>query len=284
MIVGTSTQTPGGKGRCSPSTPDGAHRLAAKPRTRRLGASERCLRRGRVVDADGRSGRRSVGRDGQSPAVGRDAALPNGGAYAGAALYTDSILELAAASGRLRWYDQVTPHDVRDYDFALPPILTRAGGRNIVIGSGKGGRVIAWDRETRRRAWTSRSASTCTTPGRSLESPSPSVPACSAGCSRRWQSRIDACSCLSSISACAAARQATRASSGVDYARRGRGRLVALDAATGRSLWTRRLPSPVFGCATAAGGVVFTTTYAGRVYALDQQTAEPSGRCRSRRE
>ena len=49
-------------------------------------------------------------------------ALPNGGAYAGAALYTDSLLSLTTSDGRLRWADQVTPHDVRDYDFALLPI------------------------------------------------------------------------------------------------------------------------------------------------------------------
>ena len=49
----------------------------------------------------------------------------------------------------------------------------------------------------------------------------------------------------------------------------GRGEVVALDAARGRRLWTRRLPQPVFGCATAGGGVVFTSTLDGTVYGLD---------------
>ena len=39
---------------------------------------------------------------------------------------------------------------------------------------------------------------------------------------------------------------------GVDVAARGRGEFVALDAATGERVWSRRLPQPVFGCATAA--------------------------------
>jgi len=47
---------------------------------------------------------------------GGSTAYPNGGLFPGPALYTDSLVVLDGASGRLRWYDQVTPHDVRDYD------------------------------------------------------------------------------------------------------------------------------------------------------------------------
>src|SRR5215831_6668280 len=76
-------------------------------------------------------------------------AYPNGGAFPGRVLYTDSLLVLDARSGRLLWYDQVTPHDVRDYDFQATPVLL--GDR--VIGAGKAGRVIAWDAKSRRRIW-----------------------------------------------------------------------------------------------------------------------------------
>jgi alcohol dehydrogenase (cytochrome c) len=69
-----------------------------------------------------------------------------------------------------------------------------------------------------------------------------------------------------------------------DPARQGDGELVALNAATGRPLWSRKLPSPDFGCATAAGSAVFTSAYTGRVYAFDQHTGrtlwttqEPAG-------
>jgi outer membrane protein assembly factor BamB len=53
---------------------------------------------------------------------------------------------------------------------------------------------------------------------------------------------------------------------------RGRGRLVALDAATGRTLWDRRLPSADFGCAAVSNDVVFTSTYTGTLYALATTT------------
>ena len=49
--------------------------------------------------------------------------LPNGAAFPGPARYTDSLLVLDARTGRLLWHDQVTPHDVRDYDFQATPMV-----------------------------------------------------------------------------------------------------------------------------------------------------------------
>ena len=34
-----------------------------------------------------------------------------------------TLIVLDARSGRLLWYDQVTPHDVRDYDFEATPVV-----------------------------------------------------------------------------------------------------------------------------------------------------------------
>jgi outer membrane protein assembly factor BamB len=197
---------------------------------------------------------------------------PNGGAYAGAALYTDSLLVTDAASGRLRWYDQVTPHDVRDYDFALPPVLATVGGRPVVFGSGKGGEVIAWSRVSHRRIWKTAVGTHLNDRGplprrRVLVCPGlyggvltpmafangtlfvPVVDLCMRGGAHGYEP-LDA----------------------VDVGARGRGELVALAGATGRRLWRVRLPQPVFSCATVAGGVVFTGTFDGRIYAFDTRT------------
>ena len=78
---------------------------------------------------------------------------PNGAAFPGPVPYTNSLLVFDARSGRLLWHDQVTPHDIRDYDFEATPILATVEGEELVFGAGKAGRVIAWDRETRRRRW-----------------------------------------------------------------------------------------------------------------------------------
>jgi outer membrane protein assembly factor BamB len=188
---------------------------------------------------------------------------PNGGAFPGPAPYTDSLLVLDARTGRLLWHDQVTPHDVRDYDFEATPVLV--GGK--VIGGGKGGFVVAWDRRTHRRLWTAsvglhrndrgplprRRVTVCPGLLGGVETPM----AYSSG--RLFVPVVDLCGWGSAI-----ARQELDS---LD-ASTGRGRLVALEAASGRTLWVRRLRSPVFGCATVANDVVFTATHDGTVYAF----------------
>jgi outer membrane protein assembly factor BamB len=189
--------------------------------------------------------------------------LPNGGAFPGRALYTDSLVVLDARTGKLLWSDQVTPHDVRDHDFQATPIV--AGDR--VIGAGKSGRVIAWDRKGRQRLWT-------TSVGLHLndEGPLPrrrvlvcpgllgGVETPMAYADRRvFVPVVDLCVPESAIT--------TTMLDTVDPMQ-GKGRLVALDDATGTPLWTRRFPSANFGCATVANDVVFTSTYDGVVYAL----------------
>jgi outer membrane protein assembly factor BamB len=188
---------------------------------------------------------------------------PNGADFPGPVPYTDSLLVLDATTGRLLWHDQVTPHDVRDYDFEATPILV--GHR--VVGAGKAGRVIAWDTRTRRRLWETpvglhrndvgplprHRVTLCPGLLGGVETPM----AYAAG--RLFVPVVDLCGWGS-----AAARQELTELDPTN----GKGRLVALDATTGRTLWQRRLPSPDFGCATVANDVVFTSTYDGTVYAL----------------
>jgi outer membrane protein assembly factor BamB len=220
------------------------------------------------VDRDGRV---HAGTSNPSPWGGRGEAFP------GPVLYTDSLVVLDGASGALRWYDQVTPHDVRDYDFQVTPIVWE----RLVIGAGKAGRVIAWDRETRRRVWETRvglhlndvgplpmrRVRVCPGLFGGVETPMaladgrlfvPVVDLCASGSATGYDQLND----LDPTSA--------------------RGRLVALDAASGRRLWERRFGSAVFGCATVSRDVVFTATYDGRVYGLSALTGRTLWRTRAR--
>jgi len=195
-------------------------------------------------------------------------AHPNGGAYRGDVLYTDSLVVLDGRTGKLLWHDQVTPHDVRDYDFSDSPIL--AG--DAVYGAGKAGRVIAWDRSSGRRIW-----ETSVGVHRNDRGPLPAkrttvcpgllggveTPMALAG-GRLFVPVVDLCMEGSATGYESLAR--------VDVAGRGTGEVVALDATGGRKLWSRSLPAPAFGCATAVNDVVVVPTFDGRVNVLAADT------------
>jgi outer membrane protein assembly factor BamB len=197
--------------------------------------------------------------------------FPNGAAFPGPVPYTDSLLALDAETGRLAWFDQVTPHDVRDYDFQATPILAAPGGRELVLGAGKAGIVVAWDRTTHRRVWTTRVGLHRNDTG---PLPSRRVTVCPGllGGVETPMAYADARLFVPVVDLCGFGSATARQSiDSVDPAR-GRGRFVALDAATGGVVWQRRLPSPDFGCAAVASGVVFTSTYDGTVYGLGTAT------------
>jgi alcohol dehydrogenase (cytochrome c) len=215
------------------------------------------------VDAEGRL---YGGNSNPSP-WGGSPKRPNGGAYPGPVRYTDSLLVLDARSGRLLWHDQVTPHDVRDYDFEATPILATVDGDELVFGAGKAGRVIAWDRGTRRRRWTAAVGLHRNDVGPLPQERVTVCPGLLGGVEtpmayaegRLFVPVVDLCGWGS-----ASGRQQLTS---LDPSQ-GKGRLVALDGATGRTLWERRLPSPAFGCATVANDLVFTSTFDGTAYAL----------------
>jgi alcohol dehydrogenase (cytochrome c) len=199
---------------------------------------------------------------------------PNGAAFPGPVLYTDTLLVLDARRGRLLWHDQVTPHDIRDYDFQVPPIIGEAGPVAAVFGAGKAGIVIAWNRATHARLWVRpvgvhrndvgplprRRVTVCPGLYGGVETPM----AYAGG--DLFVPVVDLCMQGSAVG--------YEPLAGVNVGRRGRGEFVALDAATGVPIWARRLPQAVLGCATAGNGVVFTSTFDGTVYAFAEKTGK----------
>jgi outer membrane protein assembly factor BamB len=192
---------------------------------------------------------------------------PNGASFPGPALYTDSLLVLDGRDGTLLWHDQVTPHDVRDYDFQATPVV---GGDDLVFGAGKAGRVIAWNRSSQERVW-----ETAVGLHRNDRGPLPQrrVTICPGllGGVETQMAYADGRLFVPVVDLCV--RGSATSYDDLDRVdpTHGRGRLAALDAATGKPLWEHRFGSPAFGCATVADGVVFTSTYDGIVYAFDAE-------------
>jgi alcohol dehydrogenase (cytochrome c) len=194
-------------------------------------------------------------------------AYPNGGLFPGPALYTDSLVVLDGASGRLLWYDQVTPHDVRDYDFQASPILATVGGRRAVFGAGKGGVVVAWDRAAHTRLWAHAIGVHLNDRGPLPRQPNTVCPGLLGGVltpmayasGRLFVPVVELCSRESAV---------TTKNAFARPPSQGTGTIYALDAATGTTVWKARLGSAPFGCATVARDAVIVPTYDGQVRAF----------------
>lgn len=54
----------------------------------------------------------------------------------------------------------------------------------------------------------------------------------------------------------------------------GKGELVALDAASGKTLWVKKFDSMNVGAATVVNDLVFTSTFNGKIYAFNKKTGQ----------
>jgi outer membrane protein assembly factor BamB len=73
--------------------------------------------------------------------------------YPAPLLYTDSEVNLDAATGKLRWYYQAVPDDFKDFDLQASPIATTIHGRAAIIGGGKMGIVYAMNASNGALLW-----------------------------------------------------------------------------------------------------------------------------------
>jgi outer membrane protein assembly factor BamB len=202
-------------------------------------------------------------------------AFPNGSSRPGPNLYTDCMVALSQ-TGVLQWYTQVTAHDNTDADFQVSPILANAtiGGvkQDIVIGAGKSGKVVAFNRKTGAILWETLvgthqndnlvnfpAGTTRVYPGSlgGVETPMAYsngivfVPVVN-----HWQEYTPSA---------VGASQPFNTSTG-DF--------VAIQADTGKILWDNALPSSDYSGATVVNDVVFTATFDGTLYAFKTTTGE----------
>jgi glucose dehydrogenase len=201
---------------------------------------------------------------------------PNGSSRPGPNLYTNSLVALDGKTGRLLWYRQTVPHDVRDYDLEASAIITtlplQGAQTEVAIVAGKMGKAYAYRADSGEHLWTLSVGKHQSDTGLLPSKPVESFPGDLGG--------------VETPMALAAGRLfvpwldlATRHSAsglvggGFNF-KLGRGGLTAADAATGKVLWERKLPSMNFGAATVANDVDFTSIYTGTVYAFDTKTGK----------
>ncbi|MGE5336144.1 MAG: PQQ-binding-like beta-propeller repeat protein [Nitrososphaerota archaeon] len=78
---------------------------------------------------------------------------PWGSSRPGDNRYADSLVKLDPKTGKLIWFYQETPHNIYDWDFQNPPIITKSMGKEVAIGSGKSGFVVAVELRSGKVLW-----------------------------------------------------------------------------------------------------------------------------------
>ena len=207
------------------------------------------------------------------------AKFPYGSSRPGPNLYTNSLVKLDAKTGKLDWYHQVTPHDIYDWDFQGPPILMKAGGKQIVVAAGKSGIVLAADPKTGKVLWQVAVGKhnghdddgmlAMRGEESKIGAPSTVYPGSLGGV-------ISPMSTDGSLIFAPVVNNPASIVSGAEKQEPGpaSGEIVALDAATGKLKWKEELSSPAFGATTAVNDLVFATSYEGSVAAFDAKTGQ----------
>jgi outer membrane protein assembly factor BamB len=202
---------------------------------------------------------------------------PWGASRPGPNLYTDSIVKLNHESGELDWYFQLTPHDVYDWDLQDPPMLVKSGGRELAIGAGKSGIVVALDADTGKLVWK--------TPVGTHNGHDEDGKLAMEGELSKLKGGTVFPGTLGGVIAPMATdgktvfvpivnHALTVNSAGTEIGEGGGsgGEIAAVDVATGKVKWTHKLSSAAFGAPVVVNDVVFATSYEGSVFALDAKT------------
>jgi outer membrane protein assembly factor BamB len=206
--------------------------------------------------------------------------FPDGSSRPGPDLYTNSLVALNGQTGKLLWYRQAVPHDTRDYDLMIPAIITtvpiQGAQTEVVLVAGKMGKVYAYRADNGQRLWTRSVGKHQNDTGPLPRKVVTIFPGDTGGvetpmalaANRLFVPWLDL-----PTRASASGLPGGLAGGGPNL-KTGRGGFTAFDAASGKVLWQRKLPSMNFGAATVANDVVFTSIYSGTIYAFDTKTGK----------
>jgi alcohol dehydrogenase (cytochrome c) len=193
--------------------------------------------------------------------------------------YTDSDVNLDAATGKLRWYYQGVPNDFKDYDMQASPISARTGGVPVVIGGGKMGYVYEMNADTGKLIWKTPVGAHNGHDNDSLDAlqhrstvkaPLTILPGSLGGVltnlavanSTVYVATIDLALTYPTLNLPTATKPAGSPT----------GEVEALSLATGKVEWDRKVSQLPLGAVTVSHDLVFTTLYDGVLIALNRST------------
>jgi glucose dehydrogenase len=210
---------------------------------------------------------------------------PNGSSRPGPNLYTNSLVALDHLTGEMLWYNQVKPHDLFNLDFQASPILAtvtiEGEDRDIIIGSGKFGRVLGFDRQSGETLWDTPiglhqndellelppGETVWVAPGAwgGIETPMAYADGVVYALTTNLPSPYEA-----TANNATTPEEALNQSEGGTLYETGTAELDALDAATGEVLWRTEFDRIAFGGVTVVNDLLFTATLDGMIYALSR--------------
>jgi len=197
-------------------------------------------------------------------------------------LFTDSVIALDAATGKLAWWVQQVPHDVHDWDTAAAPVIYDQEGRHYMAVVNKGGWLYIYDRATQALLEKAEIS-----PHENVDAPLTAqgvhhCPGTLGGAS--WNgaaySPVAQALYVNSVHWCSTTGvledryiEGSLYLDGIpvaDPVGEAKGFTRAFDAVTGRELWARRFDFPMLaGITPTAGGVLFTGGLNGDFLVLD---------------
>ena len=195
-------------------------------------------------------------------------------------LYTDSVVNLSAATGRLRWYYQGVPNDFNDHDLQSSPIATSVHGVPAILGSGKVGYVYAMNAVTGTLLWKTpvgahnghdNDSALLLAHQLTIKLPYTVEPGPLGGVLTNmamadgsvYVATIDLPDTYTTLNA-VNGNQGTGAAPA--------GEIEALNVNTGTVEWDTKVPTLPLGAATVSNDLVFTTLYTGALVALNRST------------
>jgi alcohol dehydrogenase (cytochrome c) len=210
----------------------------------------------------------------------------------GTNLYTNSLIALNAKTGRLRWYKQFIPHDVRDYDLTHVSPVIKTESRTLIVTTGKDGLMRAIDRDTHEIAYTQPFTTLLNTDGPITTTPVRTCPGSLGG--HEWNGAAYSAKqnavFVPATDWCATVKKDSEPPDVVKEHTHGfyfggemdfdkwdqaRGWLTAFDASSGKPRWRYAASKPVIGgVAATAGDVVLTGELTGDFVALDAKSGE----------